>query len=83
MTGTEDITQTGGTYNPDACSATPSACTTTYGFMTTTFTGGTYTVNDWNFEYSSADNSLTYHHWQDKYNPGQGIEQFVGDIANE
>jgi hypothetical protein len=35
-----------------------------------------------NFEYNSNDQSLRYHHWQDK-SDNHGGEQFIGDIANE
>ena len=86
ITGT--VTST--TYDPNGCSTSGADCTTTNGFLTAVFGAqgpATFTCNlgyagcDFNFEYSSNDQSLQYHHWQDKAD-NHGGEQFIGDIAN-
>jgi hypothetical protein len=79
-------TVSGGTFNPNAtCSA---ACIgDTSVFIATFFPGGTFTCLrgyagcKFNFEYSSPNSTLRFHHWQDKGTNGV-TEQFVGDIAN-
>jgi hypothetical protein len=80
-------TVSGGTFNPSAiCSA---ACIgDTSVFISTFFGAGAqftcslgYAGCKFNFEYSSPDKSLKFHHWQDKGTNGV-TEQFVGDIAN-
>ena len=76
----------GGTFNPNAtCNA---ACIgDTAAFIAAFFPGGTFTCSlgyagcKFNFEYSSPDKSLVFHHWQDKGTNGVS-EQFTGDIAN-
>jgi hypothetical protein len=75
----------GGTFNATAtCVA---ACIgDTSAFIAAHFPGGTFTCTGgyagckFNFEYSSPDKSLIFHHWQDKGTNGV-TEQFVGDIA--
>ncbi len=76
-------TVSGGTFNPGACDVTPAACSaSTTGFVTAVFgPGATLATATFNFEYSSSDQSLAYHHWQDKSDGA--TEQFVGDIANQ
>jgi hypothetical protein len=78
-------TVSGGTYNATAvCNA---ACIgDTSAFILAHFPGGTFTCSlgyagcKFNFEYSSPDKSLIFHHWQDKGTNGV-TEQFTGDIA--
>jgi len=67
--GSADFTVTSATYNPSGCDATPSVCSTRSGFVSLVFGPGavaTITFTAFNFEYSSSDQSLGYHHWQDK-----------------
>jgi hypothetical protein len=79
-------TVSGGTFNKNAvCNA---ACIgDTKAFIAAFFPGGTFTCSlgyagcKFNFEYSSPDKSLLFHHWQDKGTNGV-TEQFTGDIAN-
>jgi hypothetical protein len=78
-------TVSGGTYTPNAtCNAACIGDTAT--FIATFFPGGTFTCLQgyagckFNFEYSSPNKTLIYHHWQDKGRNGT-TEQFVGDIA--
>jgi hypothetical protein len=79
-------TVSGGTFNPNAiCNA---ACIgDTSAFIAAFFPGGTFTCSagfagcKFNFEYSSPNKSLVFHHWQDKGTNGV-TEQFTGDIAN-
>lgn len=79
-------TVSGGTFNQAAtCDA---ACIgDTSAFIAAFFPGGTFTCLQgfagckFNFEYSSPDKSLLFHHWQDKGTNGV-TEQFNGDIAN-
>ena len=79
-------TVSGGTFSPTAaCNA---ACIgDTSAFIAAHFPGGTFTCSQgyagckFNFEYSSPDTSLVFHHWQDKGTNGV-TEQFTGDIAN-
>ena len=78
-------TVSGGTYNPTATCA--AACIgDTSAFIAAFFPGGTFTCSQgyagckFNFEYSSPDKSLVFHHWQDKGTNGV-TEQFTGDIA--
>ena len=79
-------TVSGGTFNPNA------TCTTDCGFtdvFITTFFGSSakftcfegYAGCKFNFNYSSSDKSLKFHHWQDRGTNGT-TEEFVGDIAN-
>jgi len=76
----------GGTFNPNAtCNA---ACLgDTSAFIAAFFPGGTFTCSQgyagckFNFEYSSPDKRLIFHHWQDKGTNGV-TEQFTGDIAS-
>lgn len=78
-------TVSGGTFNRNAtCDA---ACIgDTKAFIAAFFPGGTFTCSQgyagckFNFEYSSPDKSLVFHHWQDKGTNGVS-EQFKGDIA--
>jgi hypothetical protein len=79
-------TVSGGTFNPNAtCNAACIGDTTA--FIAAFFPGGTFTCSlgyagcKFNFEYSSPDKSLVFHHWQDKGTNGV-TEQFTGDIAN-
>ena len=80
-------TVSGGTFNSSAiCNAACIGDTTV--FISTFFGGGAqftcslgYAGCKFNFEYSSPDKSLKFHHWQDKGTNGK-TEQFVGDIAN-
>ena len=80
-------TVSGGTFNPNAtCNA---ACLgDTSAFIAAFFGAGAkftcslgYAGCKFNFEYSSPDKSLKFHHWQDKGTNGVS-EQFTGDIAN-
>ncbi|TML05708.1 MAG: hypothetical protein E6G36_01945 [Actinobacteria bacterium] len=78
-------TVSGGTFNPTATCA--AACIgSTSAFIAAHFPGGTFTCTagyagcKFNFEYSSPDTSLIFHHWQDKGTNGV-TEQFTGDIA--
>ena len=75
----------GGTFNPNAtCNAACIGDTPT--FIAAFFPGGTFTCSHgfagckFNFEYSSPDKPLTFHHWQHKGTNGVS-EKFVGDIA--
>ena len=44
----------------------------------------TIAFTSYNFEYSSSDQSLSFHHRQDKSTDhAQGGDQFEGDIANQ
>jgi hypothetical protein len=79
-------TVSGGTFNPNAtCNATCIGDTTA--FIAARFPGGTFTCSQgyagckFNFEYSSPNKTLKFHHWQDKGTNGV-TEQFTGDIAN-
>jgi hypothetical protein len=79
-------TVSGGTFDPNAtCAATCIGDTTA--FIAAFFPGGTFTCSlgyagcKFNFEYSSPNKSLVFHHWQDKGTNGV-TEQFTGDIAN-
>jgi hypothetical protein len=82
-------TVTSSAYNPAGCDVVDAGCATTAGFVAAVF-GPTaiftcsvgYAGCTFNFEYHSNDQSLQYHHWQDK-SDNQGGEQFIGDIANE
>lgn len=81
-------TVTSSSYNPAGCDAAGADCSTTAGFIAAVFgTSGVFTCSlgfdgcTFNFEYHSSDQSLQYHHWQDK-SDNHGGEQFVGDIAN-
>ena len=78
-------TVSGGTYN--AAAACNAACIgDTKAFILAHFPGGTFTCSlgyagcKFNFEYSSPDKSLIFHHWQDKGTNGV-TEKFTGDIA--
>jgi hypothetical protein len=79
-------TVSGGTFNPNAtCNAACIGDTTA--FIAAFFPGGTFTCSQgyagckFNFEYSSPDKTLAFHHWQDKGTNGV-TEQFTGDIAS-
>jgi hypothetical protein len=79
-------TVSGGTFNPNA--ACLAACIgDTTAFIAAHFPGGTFTCSQgfagckFNFEYSSPNKTLKFHHWQDKGTNGV-TEQFTGDIAN-
>ena len=78
-------TVSGGTFNPTATCA-PACIGGTSAFIAAHFPGGTFTCTTgyagckFNFEYSSPDTSLIFHHWQDKGTNGV-TEQFTGDIA--
>ena len=79
-------TVSGGTFNANATCAAACIGDTT-AFIAAFFPGGTFTCSQgyagckFNFEYSSPDKSLVFHHWQDKGTNGV-TEQFTGDIAN-
>lgn len=82
--GSAVFTVNSGTYNPNGCDSNPSACSTRTGFLTAVFgaTGAaTMTFTAFNFEYSSSDQSLAFHHWQDKSDQAVN-DKFEGDIAN-
>jgi hypothetical protein len=79
-------TVSGGTFNANAtCNAACIGDTTA--FIAAFFPGGKFTCSlgfagcKFNFEYSSPDKSLVFHHWQDKGTNGV-TEKFTGDIAN-
>jgi hypothetical protein len=81
-------TVTSSTYNPAGCAVVDAGCNTTGGFIAAVFGSSAdftcfngYAGCTFNFEYNSSDQSLQYHHWQDK-SDNHGGEQFVGDIAN-
>jgi len=77
-------------FNPQGCAGgTGTQCATLAGFLLAVFgSAETFTCSlgfagcDFNFEYHSSDQSLQFHHWQDK-SDNHGGEQFVGDIANQ
>lgn len=77
----------GGTYNPSGCSTAGADCSNVDGFIAAVFGPDSRFTCDYgfagcsfNFEYSSSDQSLIYHHVQDGSSPG-GPERIVGDIA--
>jgi hypothetical protein len=80
-------TVSGGTLNPSpTCDAT--CIGDTSAFITAFFGGAAkFTCSlgfagcKFNFQYSSPDKSLKFHHWQDRGTNGVD-EHFVGDIAN-
>lgn len=79
-------TITGGTFNKNATCTVD--CGFTDVFISTFFgSGATFTCFEgyagckFNFQYSSPDRSLRFHHWQDRGTNGT-TEEFVGDIAN-
>jgi len=80
-------TVSNGNYNPSAICA--AACIgDTKVFISTFFGPGAqftcslgYAGCKFNFEYSSPDKTLKFHHWQDRGTNGVN-ENFVGDIAN-
>ena len=80
-------TVSNGTFNPTATCA--AACIgDTSVFISTFFGSGAqftcslgYAGCKFNFEYSSPDKTLKFHHWQDRGTNGVD-EHFVGDIAN-
>ena len=83
--GSADFTVNSATYNPNGCDAVPSVCSTRSGFVTAVFGAGavgTIVFTSFNFEYSSSDKSLAYHHWQDKSDQAVN-DKFEGDIANQ
>ena len=83
--GSADFTVNSSTYNPNGCDATPSACSTRSGFVTAVFGPAavpTIAFTAFNFEYSSPDRSLAFHHWQDKSDQAVN-DKFEGDIANQ
>jgi len=83
--GSAVFTVNSATYNPDGCAANASVCSTRAGFVTAVFgpaAVGTITFTAFNFEYSSSDQSLAYHHWQDKSDQAVN-DKFEGDIANQ
>ena len=82
LQGSLDFNVNSASYNPSGCDAIPATCTTTDGFFTAVFPTGTRTVTAFNFEYSSPDTSLAYHHWQDKSDQAVN-DKFEGDIANQ
>lgn len=85
--GSADFSVSSSTYTPNGCDANPSACATRGGFVTAVFGApavGTINFISYNFEYSSSDQSLAYHHWQDNSPlPGGTGDKFEGDIANQ
>lgn len=83
--GSADFTVNSTTYNPNGCNAVPSACSSRAGFVAAVFgpgAVGSITFTAFNFEYSSSDQSLAYHHWQDKSDQAVN-DKFEGDIANQ
>lgn len=86
MSGFWQFDVTSSSYNPAGCDVAGTDCGTTSGFLATVFPGMTdscSTVCQWNFEYSSSDPSLVYHHWQDRSDATGGNDIFVGDIATQ
>ena len=85
--GTADFKVSSTTFNPNGCDANPSGCATRGGFISAVFGSaavGTIAFTSYNFEYSSSDQSLSFHHWQDKSTDhAQGSDKFEGDIANQ
>ena len=78
---TFDVTST--SYDPAGCVSAD--CSTTSGFLAAVFPGMTdycASVCRWNYEYSSQDQALAYHHWQDR-SDSSGHDVFVGDIATQ
>jgi hypothetical protein len=80
-------TVSNGTFNPTATCAAACIGDTTV-FISTFFGSGAqftcslgYAGCKFNFEYSSPDKTLKFHHWQDRGTNGVD-EHFVGDIAN-
>ena len=83
--GSADFTVNSATYNPAGCDATPAVCSTRAGFVGAVFGPGavaSIAFTAFNFEYSSSDQSLAYHHWQDKSDQAVN-DKFEGDIANQ
>ena len=83
--GGADFTVNSATYNPNGCDANPSVCSTRSGFVGAVFgvsAVASITFTSFNFEYSSPDQALSYHHWQDKSDQAVN-DQFEGDIANQ
>jgi hypothetical protein len=86
MKGDFTFSLTSSTYDPTACESAD--CSTTDGFLAAVFQGGAtdvaVNVCRFNFEYSSNDKSLAYHHWQDKSDSGPDCaDVFTGDIATQ
>lgn len=81
--GQEEGVVTGGTYNPNGCSATPAACTSTAGFITATF-GPTavFSVATYEFHYAAGGQDLIVHEWKESFKKGDTTEQDSGDIAS-
>jgi hypothetical protein len=80
---------TGGTFNPNGCSANPSACTTTAGFITATFgSAGQFSCSvgfgscTFEFHYAAGDQGLIFHEWKEITTKDQTTEIDSGDIAN-
>ena len=72
------------TVNATGCDANPSLCSTRSGFVSAVFgppAVASITFSAFNFEYSSSDQSLSFHHWQDKSDQAVN-DKFEGDIAN-
>jgi hypothetical protein len=82
--GSADFTVSSATYTPSGCDANPSVCSTRTGFVNAVFpgAGGNFTFTAFNFEYSSSDQSLGFHHWQDKSDQAVN-DKFEGDIATQ
>ena len=80
--GNEEGVVTGGTYNPNGCTATPAACTTTAGFITATFGTGVFSVATYEFHYAAGGQGLIVHEWKESFKKGDTTEQDTGDIAS-
>jgi hypothetical protein len=83
--GSAVFTVNSATNNPGACDPNPSLCSTRSGFVAAVFGApavATITFTAFNFEYSSSDRSLAFHHWQDKSDQAVN-DKFEGDIANQ
>ena len=81
-------TVSNGNYNPSATTCAAACVGDTKVFISTFFGPGAqftcslgYAGCKFNFEYSSPDKTLKFHHWQDRGTNGVD-ENFVGDIAN-
>jgi len=83
--GTAAFTVNSATFNPHGCDADPTVCANRNGFVNAVFGASavaTITFTAFNFEYSSSDQSLDFHHWQDKSDQAVN-DKFEGDIANQ
>ncbi len=80
--GEEEGVVTGGTYNPNGCSAVGVDCSHTDSFIAATFPGGIFSVATYEFHYAAGGQGLIYHEWKESFKKGDTTEQDSGDIAS-